>query len=277
MNFLYSLLDFLQAEMEAPVSYGLWHICFLVLTAAVSVLLVWRLRDASDKTLRRLLLGVWILMAVSEIYKQVVYSVTLSEGTMDWSYQWYAFPFQFCSTPLYVLPFAVFLKDGRARDAVMTFLATFSLFGGLAVMLYPGDVFIGMIGINVQTMLHHGAQVAVGVLVAACYRKRWSWKRLGGGVAVFALLVAAAMLLNLGVHALLVANGLGDHIFNMFFISPYHECTLPVLSAVDDLVPYPVFLAIYLTGFSLIAAVILAAEKGIIALAGRRRAHGGNG
>jgi hypothetical protein len=42
----------------------------------------------------------------------------------------------------------------------------------------------------------------------------------------------------------------------MFFISPYFECTLPLLDTVYAAVPYPVFLAIYVFGFMIIAAII---------------------
>ena len=274
MSIFERILYLLQADMETPASYGVWHICFLLLTAAASVLAVWRFRNASEKTLRKLLLGVWIGLAALEVYKQLVFSLDVTDGVASWSYQWYAFPFQFCSSPLYVLPFAVFPKSDRIRSAVMSFLATFSLFGGLAVMAYPGDVFISMIGINIQTMVHHGSQVVLGILLAAWNRRRMGKVFFAGGIAVFAILAAVAMLLNLGVHAALAAAGMGDLTFNMFFISPYFDCTLPVLSAIYPVVPYPVFLALYLLGFSAVAGGIFTLEKGILYLTGRRTAKG---
>ena len=271
MSLFEKLVYALQAEMETPAPYGVWHICFLLLTVALSAFVVWRFRDASDRVLRRLLMITWIVLAVLEVYKQVVFSLDVSDGAAAWGYQWYAFPFQFCSTPLYALPFVIFLKDGRVRDAVMAFFATFSLFAGLAVMLYPADVFIGMIGINIQTMVHHGGQVVIGVLLAARCRHRMNFRFYLGSLAVFAVFVAVAMALNLSVHGLLTAAG-SDATFNMFFISPYHDCTLPVLSAISPKVPYPLFLLIYLTGFAAVSAVMMGIEKGILALTrlGRR-------
>ena len=41
----------------------------------------------------------------------------------------------------------------------------------------------------------------------------------------------------------------GGSTFNMFFISPYFPCTLPVLSEIYPVVPYPVFLLLYVLGF----------------------------
>jgi hypothetical protein len=50
--------------------------------------------------------------------------------------------------------------------------------------------------------------------------------------------------------------------FNMFYISPFQPCTLPVLSEVYAKVPsYPVFLVIYVLGFTLVAALIYTIEK----------------
>lgn len=270
MTFFERMVALLQVEMTTPASYGVWHICFLLLTVAASVGAVWRFRDASEKTQRRLLLTVWLVLVTLEVYKQLVFSMDVTDGVADWSYQWYAFPFQFCSSPLYVLPFAIFPRSDRIRSAVMSFLATFSLFGGLAVMAYPGDVFIGMIGINIQTMVHHGSQVVLGVLMVAWNRRRMDKIFFAKGVIVFAILAAVAMILNLGVHAALVSAGMGDLTFNMFFISPYYPCTLPVLSLIYPAVPYPVFLALYLLGFSAVAGIVFGMEAGILHLIGQR-------
>ena len=270
MTFFERMVALLQVEMTTPASYGIWHICFLLLAGAASVGAVWRFRDASEKTQRRLLLTVWLVLVTLEVYKQLVFSLDVTDGVADWSYQWYAFPFQFCSSPLYVLPFAIFPRSDRIRSAVMSFLATFSLFGGMAVMAYPGDVFIGMIGINIQTMVHHGSQVVLGVLMVAWNRRRMDKVFFAKGIAVFAILAAVAMILNLGVHAALVSAGMGDLTFNMFFISPYHPCTLPGLSLVYPAVPYPVFLALYLLGFSAVAGIVFGMEAGILHLIGQR-------
>ncbi|MBQ9802666.1 MAG: YwaF family protein [Clostridia bacterium] len=272
MNALEKFLYALQAPMTTPQPYGLWHITCMLIVAALTVFLVLRFRDTDDKTLRRILLIAWVAMVVSEIYKQVIFAFDCDGLTTAWSYAWYAFPFQFCSTPLYALPFVIFLKDGPVRDAVIAFLSTFSLFAGLAVMLYPGDVFISYIGINVQTMLHHGLQVALGIYLAAYCRRRMNRRKFLSGLAVFAAFVAVAMTLNIAMHHIHLAAGI-DATFNMFYISPYHNCTLPVLSVIDPLLPYPVFLMVYLLGFALVSALVYGAEKGVIALIDRHAKH----
>ena len=249
----------LQWSIETPKPYGTWHIASLIIVAAISVYIVLRFRDAKDTTMRRIVLIAWLAMVLSEIYKQTVFSLDVNEMVASWDYQWYAFPFQFCSTPLYVMPFVAFMKECKLREAAMTFLMTFSLFAGAAVMLYPADVFIGMLGINIQTMLHHGLQVIIGVYLVAYNRYKLKKGQLLSGATVFMTLAAAALVMNVSVHAAHKAAGI-DEIFNMFFISPYHDCTLPVLSAIYPKVPYPVFLLTYILGFTLVAAIFFGVE-----------------
>ncbi len=270
MNFFETILYFLQAEMERPTPYGIFHVCCLLLTVGATVFLVLRCRNVSDRTVRRICLGVWIAMVALEVYKQLVYSMDVTDGVATWDYQWYAFPFQFCSTPLYAFPFIIWLKDGRLRNAFIGFFATFSLFGGLAVMIYPGDVFIRMTGINIQTMVHHGSQVVMGIFLFAYYRNRMPFRRLAGSVAVFAGFAATAMLLNEVMFAYFTRIAMIDETFNMFFISPHFPCTLPVLSGIYGKIPYPAFLLLYLIGFALVAAIMLGAEIGITALIRKR-------
>ena len=249
--------------METPPSYGWFHLTFLfvVILATVGVC-IWFYRHPNNKALRRFLFVCWVVILLFEVGKQLVFSLSLDPETQEavWDYQWYAFPFQLCSSPLYLLPFAVFLKEGKARQGVCAFLATFSLFGGIVVFLYPNDVFISIAFVNVQTMIHHGVQIIVGVLLLTHYRKELNFKRFSYGLGVYGVIIATAMLLNEVVPRYI------DEPFNMMYISPYFPCTLPILSTIYSLAPYPIFLLIYLLGFSGIAIGILYASKGIIRL-----------
>ena len=272
MSSFEKIVMFLRFEMATPASYSLFHLAFLILTVAATAFLIRKFRNSDEKTIRRILWGAWITLIILETYKQVVFSYNEDiyvPGHMIWNYQWFVFPFQLCSSPLYVLPFAALLKKGHAKDAVVSFLATFSVFGGLAVMLYPNDVFTSLGGVNVQTMIHHGSQIAVGLFLAARYRSSWTFKVFLKGIVPFAILSAIAILLNEIMFAYLTSHSI-NAAFNMFYISRHYSCSLPVLSAIYPKVPYPAFLLIYLLGFVLIAGVIFGAEKGCIRLANRR-------
>ena len=263
-------INMLRAPMTRPPMFGVWHLGFLLLTVAACIFAAWKCKDASDKTVRRILLITWISLVIMEIYKQVIFSMRVTYGYAEWQYQWYSFPFQLCSAPLYTLPFLVWLKEGRLRNAIAAYMATFSLFGGLAVMIYPGDVFSDIIGANIQTMLHHGAQIVIGVLMVVRYRRQLNKSFFLGGLITFTFFSTLAMIFNVVVQKALIANQI-NMVVNMFYISPYHPSTLPVLSAIYPHVPYAVFLLIYLLGFAAVAAVILSVEKAAVFLAGRKR------
>lgn len=278
METIEKIVTFLRFEMQKPPSFGLFHIAFFLLTVAGTVLLILKFRDADEKTVRRILLGAWITLVILELYKQVVFAYREDiyvPGHMIWSYHWYSFPFQLCSSPLYLLPFAALLKDGRVKDSVTAFLATFSVFGGLAVMLYPNDVFTIVGGVNVQTMIHHGTQIAVGLFLAARNCKRWSFRFYAKGIPTFAVMSGIALILNEVMYAHFMSKGITNVVFNMFYVSRHHGCSLPLLSMIYPKVPYLVFLVIYLIGFALVAALIFAAERGVMALCAKRAAKRG--
>ena len=52
---------------------------------------------------------------------------------------------------------------------------------------------------------------------------------------------------------------LGDETFNMFFISPYFQTTLPVYCNIQPKVPYPIFLFLYIFPYITVALGIHAA------------------
>ena len=192
-------------------------------------------------------------MLVLEIYKQIFYAgLHVRDGHLVWDYQWGNFPFQLCSMPLYLLPFVAFMKEGKVRDSILAFLSTFAFFGGMVVFVYPNDVFVRMIGINIQTMVHHGLQIVLGIYFMVYNRKKLNWIYFLRGAIVFGISMFTALMLNIIMyHAVMVHIGQS---FNMFYIGPYVKCHLPILTDIWTNVPYIVFLLIVfqvVVGFSL--------------------------
>ncbi len=254
-------------DMTEPTNYGWFHIMFIAIVIALTTFLCIKYKDSDDKIVRRIILICWIVMVVLEIYKQIAFAIGSSDGgvTARWDYDWGSFPYQLCSTPLYIFPFVVWLRDGKVREAMITYLMTFSLFGGLAVYVFPNDVFIESVVINFQTMIHHGTQVVIGIFLIARNRASLNFKRYVSAIPVFAVMVGIAFALNLIVCPLLEANGIGDR-FNMFYVGPHHACTLPLLELIYPNVPYIVFALMYVLGFCLVSAIVFYASKGIVTL-----------
>ena len=262
MDFLVKLVELARSEMEIPTNYGWFHLMFIGITVVASVLMCVFFKNADERKVRRACLVMWIVIVVLEIYKQLMFTYSVEDGKIVADYWWEFFPFQLCSSPLYILPFVAFLPSGKLHDMMCAFMIAFSIFGGICVYVFPGDVFTENISINIQTMVHHGIQIVSGVYLASRYRQKLTFKYYLKGAAVFVLLLGLAMLLNEVVHNWLVNGGQNDA-FNMFYISPYFDCTLPVLSLIYPKVPYAVFVAIYAFGFIAASAIIFYVAKGI--------------
>ena len=262
MEALINIYEFLTKTMDTPGNFGWFHIVCIGVIAVLSVVLSAAFRHSSDRAVNRFVTLTWVVLLLLEIYKQLIFGFELQDGVFTWDYAWYAFPFQFCSSPLYVLPVIAFTRRTRTRNACIAYMVSFSFFAGLAVLCYPNDVFISTIGINIQTMVHHGSQVILGFVLATRYRRRMNSRFFFGGVRVFVIMCAIAMLLNIGVYKYFAAHGITDT-FNMFYVSPYFDCTLPVLSMFNGKVSYPVFFAIYVFGFTLCAILVFGILKGL--------------
>ncbi len=267
MSFLQNVLKLLDADMTTPVPYGWFHLLWLVITVAIAVYFACFHRIDDAAKIRRTVLWTAVVVAVLEIYKQINYSFSYTDG-IAYDYQWYAFPFQFCSTPMYIGLLAGLTKKGRIHKAACAYLATYAVFAGVCVMFYPTTVFIDTIGINIQTMICHGSMIWIGVYLLASGYVKIAHKTILRAIPVFAVCVALAAVGN----ELAYRTGLLEtEDFNMFFISPYSAPHLPVYSLVQGVVPFPLCLVIYILGFSLAAYIMLLIAMTVKAVAGKPR------
>ena len=263
MKLLVGLYKIFDLQLNEPKSFGIYHIICILAVIGLTVMLCKLFGNADDAVVRKITSIVWIVILSFEVYKQLNYGFGVEDGRLVWDYAWYIFPFQFCSSPLYVLPFIAYSKNEKFREMCVAYMMTFSLFAGIAVMCYPNDVFVETAGINLQTMIHHGSQVMMGVFYIVRYRAKLNLKFFAGGVQLFIAIVAIAMVLNIAGYHILTACGI-DETFNMFYISPYFACSLPLLSLVWEWVPYLVFVMVYFFGFILCAFIVYSAAKGIL-------------
>lgn len=259
MVFFQNVLRIMDRQMKTPSLFGWFHIVSLLLVVLVTIALCYRHKNDSENRIRLVVLVTGIIVAIAEIYKQINYSFSYTDG-IRYDYQWYAFPFQFCSTPMYVGLLAGILPKGKLRDALYAYLATFAVFAGASVMAYPGDVFIGTMGINIQTMICHGSMICIGVYLFYTGAVKLEHRTILKAMAVFACTVSMAALFN---EIAYWTGLLETETFNMFFISRHCDPSLPVYSLVQPLVPYPISLVIYIIGFTLAAYVILLLGMGI--------------
>lgn len=254
VSFWGEVLLLFDKKTEVPEMYGLFHIFFFALPVILAIVL-WKVRkDPDERFMRRLMLTASVIVLLLEIYKQINYNFKYDGQNINFDYQWYIFPFQFCSTPLYIGFLTAFTRKGKVHDACCAYLATFAMFAGLCVMVYPAQVFVSTVGVNIQSMLCHGAMIMMSIYLFATGYVKAEHKTILRAIPVFAICLAIAMIMNETAYR---SGILERETFNMFFISPYCEPSLPVYSSVQAVVPYPWCLFIYIVAFSLAAYVVL--------------------
>lgn len=245
-------LHWLQGTMSVPTWFGWYHILWLFIMIAGCVVIYIFRNKISKKAINIILLTISIILIVFEVYKQIIFSFYYNDGNPTWSFQWYAFPFQFCSTPMYLMLIAGISRKGKLYNCIISYLATFALFAGLCVMIYPGDVFTFYIGINIQTMFWHSSMFIIGFMLLATRSVEFKFKTILKASYVFCVMLAIALCMNILWHFYGT-----DATFNMFYISPYLPCTLPLLSIIYENTPYIIFLISYIIGFTLAASIML--------------------
>lgn len=258
MDFWYRVLKLLDAEMTTPTMYGWFHVLFFVLSIASGVLLCFLYKNGYIRNVRRVVLIVAITVIVLEVYKMINFGFSY-EDKIEYNFPWSSFPWQFCSTPMFIGLLAG-LTRGKVHNFFCCFLATFAVFAGSAVMFYPSTVFIDTIGINIQTMVCHGSMITVGIFLYYTNHVKAEFKTLFKAVPVFAGCVTIAVILNEIGHAVGLTE---DHFFNMFYISRHEDGHLPVYSSIQEVVPYPWCLIIYILGFTAAACIILLIAMGL--------------
>lgn len=262
------VLAFLDNSMTTPAPYGAFHLIWFALSIIAGVLLCVCCKD-TERYARRVVLITAIIVTVLEIYKQINYTFSFDGAAITADYQWYAFPWQFCSTPMYIGLLAG-LTRGKVHRSACAYLATFAVFAGVCVMFYPNDVFISTIGINIQTMVCHGSMLTIGIYLLGSGYVELKHKTILKAIPVFATVVAIAVVLN---EIAYTTGLLKTDTFNMFFISPHCDPHLPVYSIVQEHVAFPWCLIIYVAAFTLAAYLMLLIAMGIKAVVAKKSAR----
>ena len=254
------IIELLDAKMEVPASYGWFHLLCLLLTIFATVFVCVFCKHRTRRQVIAMVFGTAVLVSILEIYKQINFTFQFDGEKITADFQWYAFPWQFCSMPMYVGVLAGIFRKGKLHDALCAFLATYSIFAGVCVMLYPVSVFVDTIGINIQTMICHGSMIVIGVYLLYTGYVKMEHKTILKAIPVFVVAVLIAIVFN---EIAYYSGLLETETFNMFFISQHCEPSLPVYSLVQQVVPYPWCLIIYVAAFSLAAYIMLLISMGV--------------
>ena len=251
------IISLLDGKMTVPRTFGLFHIISLLVLVAACILAVRFRKIFTEKSTPYVILAVGITMTLFEIYKQLVMSYDFTSDV--WSYRWFIFPFQFCSTPIYItlLAFAFSrLKNKLMYESLTSFLATYCLIAGIVVFTFPSSVFNAIIGVNIQTVVHHGLMILLAVILLASGAVKTDISSLKKAFLVFLPLLIAALIMN-------AVYGNGAE-FDMFYLAP--DSTFVLLKIREILwgfPPYIVYLIGYVALFTLGSFLVLYITKRI--------------
>ena len=167
----------------------------------------------SEEQSDRVLFFCGVFLAVSEVYKQIFLYVAVNHE----HYNWWFFPFQLCSLPMYLCLVFPFLKNRKLKTSIATFMQDFNLLGGIAALAVPD----GFRGIHWTLTLHgylwHILLVLIGIWIFLNGKSDLSRRGFLCTLPVFAVSCCIAMLINV------LAPGHGEA--DMFYISPYYPTT----------------------------------------------------
>lgn len=262
MNSFEKILCFLQAEMTEPKAFGWFHCLWIFMVVVMLFLLHKNKKSYSEKQLK-IVLGVYGITAlILEILKQLIWSFNynVATGISTWSYQWYSFPFQLCTTPIFVCLICLFLKKGIIRNSLLSYLAYITILGSISTMLLPNSCFVSDILVNIHTMWLHLGSFVVSVYLIMTGEVKISFKSIVSAILLFLFFVFLAQIMNVLVYKSGILNG---QTFNMFYISPYFESSLPVFNIIQPKVPHTIFLLIYVIGIICGSFIIYSCYKWI--------------
>ncbi len=268
--------------------YGAFHIAavLVVVIAAVSgaATVSRACRQSRARVIRILAVCGWIL-AILEVYKQLFLYHIVNGGTYDW---WY-FPFQLCSVPMYLcILLPVLCKAGKAAPdpylssecgnvnftcrrsksctAMLTFLATYTFVGAVAALAVPEDFLRSYVTLTLHGFIWHGILLFICLVVVFSGIADLSCGGFMRATALFGGLCVIAVIINVLTEPVMAkAHAAGlvpDPYAAMFYLNPYHISPQPIVDTVQKSAGIPLGLALYV--------IVIIAASGLAALVFRR-------
>jgi len=255
MNIFEKVLYMLQAEMEKPKAFGWFHFMWIFLIITTLIILFKNRNKYHEKQLKMVLATYGIVALLLEIAKQLIWSFNYNPITnvVSWDYQWYAAPFQFCTTPIFVSMICLFLKNNKLRNSLLSYMAFATILGSIVTILLPDSCFTGDILVNVHTMWLHCGSFVVSIYLLMTGAVKLEKQNLKSAIKVLLVFVLLAEVLNISIYNSGILN---EETFNMFYISPYFITHLPVFKTIQENVPFLIYLLIYILVICIGAGIV---------------------
>lgn len=196
--------------MTPPLPFSAFHICFSLFGLSAAFTLAWLCRRLPQAYRVRLLFFLGILLALSECYKQMFLYYIVNGRKYDW---WY-FPFQLCSLPMYFCLLLPLVKNRRLQLIILTFMQDFNLLGGIMALAEPSGLLHPYWFLTLHGLLWHILLIFIGLLIGFSHESDSSFTGYVSTLPLFLICCGIATLINV------TAKPLGQA--DMFYISPYY-------------------------------------------------------
>ncbi|MDO4514984.1 MAG: YwaF family protein, partial [Lachnospiraceae bacterium] len=177
-----------------------------------SIILARQTQKLSQKKQDLLLIFLAFLFPVSELGKQI-----LLYRSNHFSYDWWYFPFQLCSMPIYLLPLYCFLpkKLKKIRLTLANFLVDFGMLGGIFAFADTSGLHSSMTILTIHSYLWHFLMIFLGFFLIFANKNSTRPKDFLPPGALFLLLAIIATGFNFTFYSC--------GTINLFYISPHYR------------------------------------------------------
>ena len=250
-NLFFDMLSNTAWRMEAPPLFGAFHLTAALLAAAISAaaaaFFARRIAASGDKnrSLDRVLFASGLVLAALEIYKQLFLFYIVNGRAYDW---WF-FPFQLCSVPMYLCILLPLVK-GRLRSAFITFMNGYTFISACAALIYPEDILRSYLSLTIHGFLWHGILLFISLLIILTGAADVSARGLLRAACLFGCLCAIAVCINAAAEPVMqTIRSTHPRITHswtaMFYLNPYHISPQPLVGSVQKTAGIPAGLVLY--------------------------------
>ena len=236
-----SILNMTAWRMDAPKLFGSFHFIASLAAAIIAAVFAVSVSKRKDiKTVRVLAIAGWILV-ILEIWKQLFLFYIVNNGAYDW---WY-FPFQLCSVPMYLcmlLPWT----GKRRRKTYLTFIGGYTFISAVAALIYPEDILRSYTALTVHGFIWHGLLLFISLVVLLTGSADASARGLLRAFGLFAVLCCIAVGINVFAEPIMQTTpGLPHRWAAMFYLNPYHISPQPLVGTIQKTAGIPAGLLLY--------------------------------
>ena len=243
MNYLFT---------ESPRMYGDLHLGLAALAVALNIAVYHIVRNKREDRLLDILWALGIFMILAEIFKQWFCYEYLFDRQINLRY----FPWQLCSIAMYLSVSARYLK-GKAQEAVLVYLSTFSLVGAVMALASPAGMLLDQAVFTLHSFIYHALIISESMIAILILRNR-EMPLFRSALPLFGVTVLISELINLLARRI-INDPLREP--NMFYINPYFETTQPVFRNIARSFGTFAEIIVYLLCLILAAYLVFLAEK----------------